>query len=153
MKELKLQIAVKDTGIGIKKDNFPSLFKHFGVIKSSQDKYNPNAVGFGLAIVREMCHKMNGNVGVDSKFGKGSTFWFEIQTQLPFHEKSVLERIQEVDRETIETEFKAEEGHDSYTVSGDFGRKSIQIVQDSQTRGLQNVKTPSMGALPQNTDQ
>jgi signal transduction histidine kinase len=49
-----LNISVRDTGIGISKENQSKLFKLFGFLKDSQ-QMNKNGIGLGLVISRQLC--------------------------------------------------------------------------------------------------
>ncbi len=70
--------AVRDTGIGIKEEEIPRLFKLFGKLESSEAQ-NPQGVGFGLAICKRLSESLGGYITVASKYGFGSTFTFGIK--------------------------------------------------------------------------
>lgn len=64
---------VSDTGCGMSHEQCTHVFERFV-------KYNPfiQGTGLGLSICRTIVERLGGEIGVDSKEGKGSTFWFTL---------------------------------------------------------------------------
>ena len=70
-----LRFEVEDTGIGIDADELPRLFRLFEQVDPSSTR-RFGGTGLGLAITKKIAEMMLGTVGVSSKPGQGSTFWF-----------------------------------------------------------------------------
>ncbi|MBC2607769.1 ATP-binding protein [Pelagicoccus albus] len=74
----QLLFTVQDTGVGIASEDMDELFKTFSQLDSSNTrKYG--GTGLGLAICKKLVTQMNGNIGVSSELGQGSTFSFAIE--------------------------------------------------------------------------
>ncbi|MDP2156704.1 MAG: ATP-binding protein, partial [Nitrospirota bacterium] len=72
-----IEISVADTGIGIKTEDMPKLFKEFSQLESAYTK-NFEGTGLGLALTKRLVELHGGSIRVESEFGKGSTFIFSI---------------------------------------------------------------------------
>jgi PAS domain S-box-containing protein len=67
------ELRVRDTGIGIARDELPRLFERFHRIRGAQARTH-EGTGIGLALVQELVKLHGGNVGVESEVGHGTTF-------------------------------------------------------------------------------
>jgi signal transduction histidine kinase/CheY-like chemotaxis protein/HPt (histidine-containing phosphotransfer) domain-containing protein len=100
---------VVDTGIGIPEDRIDRLFKSFSQVDSSTTR-KFGGTGLGLTISKQLTELMGGQIGVKSKEGKGSTFWFT----------AILEKQPEGKKEIV-------------IVPKDIRGKHILIVDDNAT--------------------
>ncbi len=70
--------SVTDTGIGISSDNLEKLFQPYSQFDHEKNK-GIEGTGLGLSIVKNTVDLLGGKIGVESKHGSGSTFWFELE--------------------------------------------------------------------------
>lgn len=77
--EKDIKISVRDFGSGISESVIPHLFDRYYRVEYMSKSYS--GLGLGLYICSEIIKKHSGKIGVDSKLGEGSTFWFTIPYQ------------------------------------------------------------------------
>lgn len=70
------KVSVIDKGPGISAEKLPHVFERYYQVDSSGSQYS--GLGLGLYICSEIIKKHDGQIGVKSELGKGSTFWFTI---------------------------------------------------------------------------
>src|SRR5262249_50804897 len=75
-----------DTGIGIRKEQLERIFEPFEQVCGPSQR--TGGTGLGLTISRRLVEAMGGELRADSRFGHGSTFWFDLQVP-------VLEKVNE----------------------------------------------------------
>lgn len=109
--EKKIEFFVRDTGIGIDKDELDLIFKKFG--KSGNINTNKNrGSGLGLTLSKKLVELLNGNISVESEKGFGSTFRFSI---------------------SIEHEQKITITKPSVTAENNWGSKTILVAEDTES--------------------
>ena len=111
-KRILLEFEINDTGIGIRKEDIPNLFKKFERLDIS-NTYHIEGSGLGLSIANGYVKLMNGEIKVNSIYGQGTTFPItvpqEIVDDTPFNKNYVY---------TPKTE----------AVSGKFRIDSVEIL-------------------------
>ena len=107
----EFHFEVQDTGFGIPEDRMDHLFKSFSQVDSSTTR-KFGGTGLGLAISKRLVEMMNGQIGVQSEPGGGSTFWFTA-----WFDKQLTPSVTERSTEPL----------------ADIGTKRILIVDDHTT--------------------
>ena len=144
---VRLKGSVEDTGIGIKEEDRKKLFTAFQQLDGKKNRRTEGS-GLGLAIFSQLVTLMNGTYGLDSEYGKGSTFFFEIElgaiNPAPFANSerkcinvknlpafSLYKTALDVSAEKAKTEKPA--------VMSDYSKYNILVVDDNKV----NVKVLS----------
>jgi len=86
-----LSVYVSDTGVGIKKEDIPKLFADYSQA-DTHFSHNVQGTGLGLSITKRLVELMDGEITVESEYGKGTTFRLRI-LQGVVNEKTIGEEI------------------------------------------------------------
>ncbi len=73
----QLYFRIEDSGQGIKEEDIGKLFGSFQQVDMKMNRYK-EGTGLGLSICKQLVELMGGTIGVESTYGKGSTFWFSL---------------------------------------------------------------------------
>ena len=79
-KKSNILISIKDSGIGIKKENIETVFERFVQVNKSLTRPHEGS-GIGLYLVKSLIEMHGGNIYVESVYGKGSNFTIELPTK------------------------------------------------------------------------
>ncbi|MDR3140637.1 MAG: response regulator [Tannerellaceae bacterium] len=88
IRENSLYFYVTDTGVGVRKEECGKIFERFAKLNNFVQ-----GTGLGLSICQTIVHKLGGEIGVESEYGKGSTFWFTLP-------KEALVSVQEEEKKS-----------------------------------------------------
>lgn len=84
-----INFYIKDTGIGIPKDQIPKLFTAFSQVDQTHNR-KFIGTGLGLVISKRFCYLMGGDISVTSVFGKGSNFCVKLPVKVMIEESNKI---------------------------------------------------------------
>jgi CheY-like chemotaxis protein len=133
----RIKFDIIDTGIGISSDGIKKLFKSFSQIDSSTTRLY-GGTGLGLAISKNIVGMLNGDIGVESLEGKGSTFWFWIDFDKSF-QKDIIE-IRDHSHQQIDKKPMAEEEKKTDKISSETKKSDIKTLaaKDAKLESSEN---------------
>jgi CheY-like chemotaxis protein len=116
-------VSVKDTGIGIKKEDIPKLFQDFSQLGEGRSRKG-GSTGLGLAISKKIIQAQKGEIWVESEPGKGSDFKFKFPIKTKFKVLAVDDdkNLLDICRRSLE-----KEGYD--VASSESGLKALEMIE------------------------
>lgn len=81
MENVELHFKVQDSGQGIKEEDIDKLFGSFSQVDKIRNHHKEGS-GLGLAICKQLVELMHGEIGVESTYGVGSTFYFTVPQRI-----------------------------------------------------------------------
>ena len=119
-KTIELIMIIEDTGSGIKKENIERIFTEYYQVRKSSD-----GVGLGLAITRGLVTAMNGDISVESEYGKGSKFTIKVPQRVgDLSQQALLNDPNNVDDASIQ-----------------FDKKSVFTAPDARVLVVDDINT------------
>ena len=76
-KDKTYRLQVRDSGVGIPKEDLKDIFERYYKVKQEHRRYAYGS-GIGLSIAKQNLDLLELQYGVDSELGKGSTFWIDL---------------------------------------------------------------------------
>lgn len=136
-----MEMAVRDTGVGIPPEELPHMFERFHRISNSSGRTH-EGTGIGLSLVKELVALHGGTIGVESRMGEGSCFKVTIPVgkehldaaQVQVHSAVVEEAISDFYIREAETLLFVENGHSAQengAVSAGPPRDTVLIADDN----------------------
>ena len=89
-RSVRLEFWVQDSGIGLSHEQMGKLFTPFQQANGSITR-TYGGTGLGLSISKHLVEMMEGNIGVDSEFGEGSKFYFDVKIGLAPENRTILQ--------------------------------------------------------------
>ena len=144
-KEICLYISVADTGIGIREEDKERLYDSFVRLEEKKNR-SIEGTGLGMTITRQIMDMMQGNIRVESEYGKGSTFVLSFKQQVV--EETALGQYEEWYRTGIK---KGGYQESSYIAKGvrilviDDNEMNLEVISGLLKRTLAQIDTVLSG--------
>ncbi|MDP2215915.1 MAG: PAS domain-containing protein [Methanolobus sp.] len=158
-----LRFSVSDTGIGIPEDKIDLIFEKFTQADASNSRRFGGS-GLGLAISKQLVKMMDGDIGVISKVGEGSEFWFTVrlekQSKAKWVEKYEKENLIQTSNNVlrillVEDDMHSQEVAQSMLINLEFdvdtANNGVEAIKALETQPydlvLMDIQMPEMDGL------
>jgi signal transduction histidine kinase len=121
-----VRFSVKDTGIGIAKENHSRIFQRFYQVDSSYTR-SAGGTGLGLSLCKEFVTKLGGEIWFESAFGKGSEFIFTLPLKVP-------DSVRRYEKEGIDLPVEAKKKAEKDTATGKEKQKTALAPASSPAK-------------------
>ncbi len=144
----KFNLAVVDSGLGIKTEDIPKLFQKFGRLDQVKNR-SIEGTGLGLRITKQLIDMMDGNVAVQSVYGEGSIFTMIIPLTIASFETvgdfSEMLKKQEEIKSRVDHSAKGLTCPDAEILVVDDNEMNLQVVSSLLKKTQCNIKLLSSG--------
>lgn len=136
-----LRINVTDTGDGLTEDQQRRLFQPFERLEVSN---NIQGTGIGLVISQRLVKMMGGKIGIESEYGKGSTFWVQVERGKGINKNLLNDEVEEK-----QTEKKADLTKSILYIENDLANIALmdRIISSSTSYKLTTITDAKKGLV------
>jgi PAS domain S-box-containing protein len=138
--QIVLRFSVRDTGIGMTPEEQAQLFTPFAQADSATTR-RFGGTGLGLAICKRLVELMGGTIGVTSRSGEGSTFWFTAPFQVPAAPEAVERAASALSILVVDDNPRARDAMGSIVQTLGWGQDSVESGVDALARLAETVTT------------
>ena len=143
--QISLIISVKDTGMGIKKEDMGKLFESFQRLEEEKNR-NIEGTGLGMNITMSLLKLMDGDMKVESEYGKGSTFTVTIPQKVICDEPTGdFESIKNRQEQNRASEYQSFEAPEANILVVDDNAMNLTVFQSLLKRTRMNIVTADSG--------
>ena len=143
--EIILTISVKDTGMGIKKEDMGKLFESFQRLDEEKNR-NIEGTGLGMNITMSLLKLMDGEMKVESEYGKGSTFTVTIPQRIVSDEPAGdFESMKSRQEQKKKARGQIFEAPDARVLVVDDNAMNLTVFTSLLKRTRMNITTASSG--------
>ena len=143
--EILLMISVKDTGMGIRKEDMGKLFENFQRLDEEKNR-NIEGTGLGMNITMSLLHLMDGDMKVESEYGKGSNFTVTIPQRIVCDEPTGdFETIRSRREQNLSQKRQTFEAPEARVLVVDDNSMNLTVFQSLLKRTKMKITTADSG--------